>query len=170
MGNTACTHKLEGECSDENDARSEQCTQEAHKSTHKLEVACSDDDDSRSEQCTQEALEDKAPQKKRSLHEERHASPKRQCTEWMTEHGKLSPQDYFERFGSTRDERADCLLREKAHHIRELGSGRWFVPSQSGMADGYEVCLSGGSPTCTCPDFVKRQSACKHIKVVRSLP
>jgi hypothetical protein len=139
------------------------------------------DEDALSEKCTQEVHEeeeeDRLEDQKLSSCEEQHGKAgKRYRTEyedevpeWMTSRGKMTRSDYFSTFGTTRDERAGRLIKEQGEKIRNLGWGRWLVPSQSGMTDGYEVSLSGGCATCTCPDFEKRQSACKHIKAAQSL-
>ncbi len=42
---------------------------------------------------------------------------------------------------------------------------RWIVPSQTGQKK-YTVSLVGASPTCDCPDFGERGSACKHVYAV----
>lgn len=41
----------------------------------------------------------------------------------------------------------------------------WIVPSQGGNGK-YTVDLSGGNPTCTCPDHELRGNVCKHIFAV----
>jgi transposase len=43
---------------------------------------------------------------------------------------------------------------------------RWFVPSQSGRGNCYEVKPDLSSPQCTCQDFELRQARCKHIFAV----
>jgi transposase len=42
----------------------------------------------------------------------------------------------------------------------------WQVPSQSGYAPVYFVKPDPTSPSCTCPDFEKREAKCKHIYAV----
>lgn len=42
----------------------------------------------------------------------------------------------------------------------------WTVPSQAGKGDAYAVDLTGGSPTCSCPDHEVRRVKCKHIHAV----
>jgi transposase len=47
--------------------------------------------------------------------------------------------------------------------------GRWVVPSQSGKG-AYIVTLDSPdthAPACSCPDFVERGQACKHVYAVR---
>ena len=127
------------------------------------------DDDARSAQCTQEADDGEALSEREDRGDWQKQQPaKKQRVEWATSKGILSPSEYFATFGDTRDDRAGRLLQEQGADVRKLGSGRWFVPSQSGMAGGYEVCLSD-VPSCSCPDFEKRHSPCKHIKAAQAL-
>lgn len=43
-------------------------------------------------------------------------------------------------------------------------AGTWLVPSQTGS--GAEYCVDGQVLGCTCPDFEKRGSSCKHMYAV----
>src|SRR5690349_8287729 len=53
--------------------------------------------------------------------------------------------------------------------IRKSKSGElvYLVPSQSGNGQ-YSVDLAGDEPTCTCPDWELRRTACKHVYAVAS--
>ncbi len=44
--------------------------------------------------------------------------------------------------------------------------GAWVVPSQSNPNQSYEVKMTIGGATCTCPDFAERGLLCKHIFAV----
>jgi len=55
--------------------------------------------------------------------------------------------------------------------LQKTGDGTWYVPSQTGRADGrfggyYKVNPDPARPRCTCPDFECRQHRCKHIFAV----
>jgi hypothetical protein len=50
--------------------------------------------------------------------------------------------------------------------IAEKQPGLWTVPSQTGEGK-YWVKTHGDTPTCTCPDFEKRNQPCKHIFAVQ---
>ena len=56
---------------------------------------------------------------------------------WASNRGDLKPAQWFTSFGDTRAERAKLLHR--AGGIWQMDNGKWFVPSQSGVTDGYEV-------------------------------
>lgn len=53
-----------------------------------------------------------------------------------------------------------------AGQVERLPSGQWSVPSQS-AAGGYVVSPDGR--TCDCPDYRRRETACKHGLAVRIL-
>jgi SWIM zinc finger len=57
-----------------------------------------------------------------------------------------------------REERGRAIAERS--RIEPNGAG-WLVPSQTGNGK-YLVCLKGGEPHCTCPDYETRQSRCKH--------
>lgn len=70
------------------------------------------------------------------------------------------------------DTGTDTGTRVRAERAAELsgrvtaaGSDRWQVPSSSGHG-GYMVVI-GNRCSCTCPDFERRRTACKHIIAVR---
>jgi hypothetical protein len=45
--------------------------------------------------------------------------------------------------------------------------GIWFVPSQSGNGEVYQVNVMPQVPSCTCPDHETRGVKCKHIFAVK---
>lgn len=48
---------------------------------------------------------------------------------------------------------------------KKIGKNTFKIPSQNG--NGEYIITMGKKPTCTCPDFEKRQKECKHIHAVR---
>jgi len=48
---------------------------------------------------------------------------------------------------------------------KKIGKDTFIIPSQNGNGE-YTVTMKG-KPTCTCPDFEKRQKECKHIHAVK---
>jgi len=62
----------------------------------------------------------------------------------------------------TRKERGAILANEA--EIEQVHDG-WRVPSQTGSGM-YVVSIDGREKTCTCPDFKKRDTTCKHIHAV----
>jgi transposase len=62
----------------------------------------------------------------------------------------------------SRKERGAILANEQPV---EQSYGGWRVPSQSGNGT-YVVVIDDDTETCTCPDFEKRGSRCKHIHAV----
>lgn len=48
---------------------------------------------------------------------------------------------------------------------QKIGKDTFTIPSQAGNGE-YTVTMKG-KPTCTCPDFEKRQKECKHIHAVK---
>ena len=54
-------------------------------------------------------------------------------------------------------------------HIDNLGNGIFMVPSENNNGLKYNVILNHDLQLCTCPDFVKRTIACKHIYAVMDL-
>lgn len=61
-----------------------------------------------------------------------------------------------------RKERGAILANK--HEIEPSGDG-WRVPSQIGSGT-YVVTIEGRKKMCTCPDFKKRDTTCKHIHAV----
>jgi hypothetical protein len=50
--------------------------------------------------------------------------------------------------------------------IEQVKDGVFIIQSQSGPW-AYRVAINGGSGRCSCPDFVDRGTACKHVLAVR---
>lgn len=67
-------------------------------------------------------------------------------------------QDYGSAYGSNRTERAIHIYR--SGRIVHRGNNKYTVPSQTQYGETYQVRYPY---KCTCPDFQKRRSACKHI-------
>lgn len=62
----------------------------------------------------------------------------------------------------SREERGAILANE--NDIEQVHDG-WRVPSQTGSGM-YVVTVDGREKTCTCPDYEKRDTTCKHIHAV----
>jgi transposase-like protein len=58
-------------------------------------------------------------------------------------------------------------ILSKGNMIEEADHNKWMVLSQTGTGYYWVYKINARSWTCTCPDFEKRQMACKHILAVQ---
>lgn len=86
---------------------------------------------------------------------------------WSVNGYDFTPQEYFDEFGATREERAEKILED--WQLQDQG-GFVSAPSQTRYApDSYTVLMYRGRATsCTCIDFntygpTDSSFACKHM-------